>query len=323
MNLNRFVDERVDSWQELDRLMRAADGRTERLTPGDVRRLGELYRGSAADLALARRAFPGDPTVGALEQRVGAAHNLVYKAPTRRDAVLDFFVHGYWRAIRERPVPLLIAVLLLFGSALITGTWAYRDPGAAGTLAPGAYAAVTQPRPHGSNLELSTSTRAAFAAQIFTNNIAVTFLAFAAGAFLGIGSALVLLFNGIMLGVVAGLAVGSGNGSVFFELVASHGMLELSCIAVAGAAGMRLGWAYVVPGYKTRTQSMIDEARESMTIVLGTAIWLVIAGLTEGFITPTGLNVPEALAIGLSLATIFWTLVFVLGRPRREHAISL
>jgi uncharacterized membrane protein SpoIIM required for sporulation len=323
MNLNRFIDDRVDSWRELDRLMRAAGGRTERLEAGEILRLGELYRRTAADLAMARRAYPADPTVAALEQRVGAARHLVYKAPTRRDAVADFFKRGYWRAIRERPLPLAIAVALLFGSAIITGAWAYRDPGAAGTLAPGYYSAVTTPRPHGSNREFSRSTRAALASEIFTNNIEVTFFAFAAGAFLGIGSAIILLYNGILLGVVAGLAFGSGNGTVATELLVPHGLLELSCIAVAGAAGMRLGWAFVEPGRKTRTQSMIDEARESMVIVLGTAIWLVVAGLTEGFITPTGLSLPEALAIGIGWATLFWTLVFVLGRPRREHVISL
>ncbi len=322
MNLDRFVDERITSWRELEQLVKAAKGHGEKLPASDVLELGRLYRATAADLALARRAFPGDPTVLALEQRVGAARHLVYRAPTRRDSVLAFFRRGYWQSVRERPVPLILAAALLFGSAGIAGAWAYRDPGSAGTLAPGAYQAVTQPRPHGSNLELPASTRSAFASQIFTNNIRVTFLAYAAGIFLGLGSALVLLFNGLQLGVVGGLAVGSGNGSVFFELVTAHGLLELSCIVVAGAAGMRLGWAFVEPGRDTRTHSMIQEARRTMAIVLGTAPWLVVAGLVEGFITPSGLSVPEALAIGATLAAIYWTLVFVLGRPsRRERAI--
>jgi uncharacterized membrane protein SpoIIM required for sporulation len=317
MNLNRFVGERIESWRELDGLVTAAKGRPERLGPARARRLGALYRSTAADLALARRAFPGDPTVAALEQRVGAARHLVYRAPARRESLRSFFRRGYWQAVREKPVFLAIAAALLFGSAALSGAWADRDPGAAAGLVPGAYQAVTQPRPHGSDLRFPQSKRSAFASTIFTNNIRVTFLALAAGVTAGLGTALVLLLNGIELGVVGGLAVGSGNGPVFFELVSAHGMLELSCIAVAGAAGMRLGWAMVVPGRLTRRESVVREGRRAIAIVLGTAPWLVVAGLVEGFITPSGLSVPEALGIGASLAAVYWTLVLTLGRRIR------
>jgi uncharacterized membrane protein SpoIIM required for sporulation len=256
--------------------------------------------------------------VEALEQRAGRARHLVYKAPTRRGAVLDFLRRDYWLAVRERPVPLLLAVALLVGSASIAGVWADRDPGAAAGLAPGEYRAVTQPRPHGSDLRLSRSERTGFAGEIFTNNIRVTLLVLAAGVAAGIGSALVMIFNGVQLGVVAGLAIGSGNGRVFFELVAAHGILELSCIVVACAAGLRLGWALVVPGRRSRGRAMQLEAHRTVAIVAGTAPWLVVAGLVEGFLTPSGLGLAEALAVGGALAALYWTLVLTLGRPARR-----
>jgi len=87
-------------------------------------------------------------------------------------------------------------------------------------------------------LGVSVDQESALASQIFTNNIAVTFYAFSGGLLLGIGTVYVLLQFGVLVGVVAGLAVGSGNGRVFFELVTAHGVLELSCIIVAGAAGV-------------------------------------------------------------------------------------
>src|SRR5437764_10916789 len=105
----------------------------------------------------------------------------------------------------------------------------------------------------------------------------VTFYAFAGGLLLGVGSLYVLLQNGVMLGVVGGLAVGSGNGRVFFELVTAHGLLELSCIVVASAAGIRMGWALVAPGTRTRIAALGVEAREALKIVIGTAPWLVLA----------------------------------------------
>ena len=102
-----------------------------------------------------------------------------------------------------------------------------------------------------------------------------------------------------MLGVVGGLAIGAGNGRPFFELVTAHGVLELSCIVVSGAAGLRLGWAIIDPGNRTRGEALREEARAAIEIVLGTAPWLVVAGLVEGFLTPSGTGLPDRAGGGL------------------------
>ena len=186
----------------------------------------------------------------------------------------------------ERKLALLLAASLLFGPAFLSGAWALERPRQRRPAScPAPYRAVTEPRPHGSNDGLSSSQRAEVSSEIFTNNIEVTFLAFAGGILLGLGTAVLLVSNGVLLGTVAGLAIGSGNGRVFFELVVAHGVLELSCITVAGAAGLRLGWSIVDPGLRTRMASLGAEARRSVAIVLGTMPWLVVAGLTEGFVT--------------------------------------
>src|SRR5207302_1461837 len=90
-------------------------------------------------------------------------------------------------------------------------------------------------------------------------------------------------FNGVVLGAVAGLMIGAGNWVGFVDLVTGHGVLELSCIVVAGAAGLRLGWSIVDPGRRTRAASLTAEARRTIGIVLGTTPWLVVAGIVEGF----------------------------------------
>jgi uncharacterized membrane protein SpoIIM required for sporulation len=94
-------------------------------------------------------------------------------------------------------------------------------------------------------------------------------------------------------------------------------VLELSCIVVAGAAGLRFGWALVEPGRKTRRDALAAEARQSVQIVLGTAPWLVVAGLVEGFLTPSGLGLPVVLAVGFGLGALYWGLVVALGRATR------
>lgn len=324
MNVDAFVADRSPVWNRLEQLATDSRRRPERLGPEGVRELGFRYRETVADLAFARRRFAGDPVVRRLEGLVTEARHLVYDSERRTGAVLEFVSHGYWRRIRERPVPLLVAVLFLFAPALLAGTWAWRDPGAASGLVPSQYQRVTEPRPSGTDLGVSVSDQAALASQIFTNNITVTMLAFGGGLLLGLGTVLVLLQNGVLLGAVAGLSIGAGNGRPFFALVTAHGVLELSCICVSAAAGLRIGWAIVDPGYRRRGDALRDEARAAVEMLIGTAPWLVVAGLVEGFVTPAGFPLPVVITIGLGLGAIYWGLVLWRGGERPaavpEHA---
>lgn len=315
MNLDRFVADRRQSWDDLDALLKDARGRPERIGAEGMRRLGTLYRGAAADLATARRRFPAEQAVTALEDLVGRAHAVVYGSAVRRESVATFFTRRYWRRVRERPAMLAVAALLLLGPGLAAGVWGWQDPGRAGALLPSTSESVARPRPQGSDVGLTTGERASFSAGIFTNNIRVSFLAVAGGLTLGLLTAAVLLFNGVLIGVVAGVGTAAGNGRVIVELVAPHGVLELSCIIVAGAAGLRMGWALVDPGRRPRGQALMTEGRAAMELVLGTAVWLVVAGLTEGLITPLGIGVVPALAVGFGLGALYWGLVWRLGGP--------
>ena len=326
MNLAAFVRDRNDAWSRLESLVRAARRRPESLGPQGVLELGSLYRSAAADLALARHTFPGDPVVARLERVVAQARTLVYSTPSRRVALGRFLTHGYWRLVAERWVYLAIAAALLFGPAFLAGAWALDDPASASGIVPDEYQSVTEPRPEGQDLGLTTEEQAAFSSQILTNNIRVSLLAFAAGILAGLGTAAVLILNGVLFGTVAGLAIGAGNGSPFFELVSAHGVLELSCIVVAGAAGMKLGWSLVEPGTATRGAALRREAVPALAVVLGTAPWLVVAGIVEGFVTGSGTGLVGALGVGFVLGVLYWTLVLVLGRPARlkgEPALSL
>ena len=319
-NLDEFVSERSPTWIELEQLLASAGSHPSRLGADGVRRLGACYRASAADLAHARRRYPGAAVVARLEQLVQRGRQSVYNAPSSRTSVWEFFSTGYWRRVRERKLILAISFLALAVPSVLGGYWAWRDPGPASGMVPRQFQSVTEPRTPGESLGKSVDEESALAAEIFTNNIGVTFYAFAGGLLLGIGSLYVLLQNGMLLGVVAGLAIGAGNGRVFFELVTAHGVLELSCIIVAGAAGLRLGWSIIDPGTRPRGEAIRQEARAAIEMILGTAPWLVLAGLVEGFVTPAGAGLPTVLAVGFSLGAIFWGLVLWRGAPPVEPA---
>jgi uncharacterized membrane protein SpoIIM required for sporulation len=313
VDLGRFLNERTEAWQELQSLVQRSGRRPERLGAEGALRLGALYRAAAADLALARRAFPADPVVDRLEQLVSRSRSLVYDAPTRRRAALHFFARGYWRIVAEKPLALLAAFVLLFGPAALSGGWGLRDPGAAVGVVPAEFRPATQSeRPW---TDLGPGEQAAFTTAVFTNNIEVTLVAFAGGVTLGLLTAAILISNGILLGAIGGIMIGAGNWRGFLELVAGHGFLELSCILVAGAAGLRLGWSIVAPGHLTRAESARREGRKAVAIALGTAPWLVAAGVVEGNrarLADAGVGVD--LAVGVAIGAVYWALVAWRGR---------
>jgi uncharacterized membrane protein SpoIIM required for sporulation len=313
--LDEFVDDRNATWDELEHLLDAAGTSPAKLGAQGVRRLGTTYRATAADLALARRRFSNDPVVLRLERLVQRGRRVVYHTAPKSATLREFVSHGYWRRVRERPVLLFIAIAFLALPTLLAGYWAWRDPGPASGLVPSQYQSVTQPRQPGQDLGESVDEQSAVAAEIFTNNIKVTFIAFAGGMLFGLLTVYVLIQNGVLLGAVAGLAIGAGNGRPFFELVVAHGVLELSCIAVAGMAGLRIASAIIDPGTRRRGEALRTETRAAVEIILGTACWLVVAGLVEGFLTPAGKGLTVALIVGIGLGLLYWGLVLWRGRP--------
>jgi uncharacterized membrane protein SpoIIM required for sporulation len=312
VTIERFERERAGAWARLDAALSRARGRPERLGAAGVLELGGLYRAAAADLALARRLFPGDPLTARLEGLVLRARQAVYADVGARRSPRAFLSRGYWRLVADRRRALALAATLFFGATAFALVWGILDPDAAAGLVPGAFIDGADP-PRGDR-GLTAAQSAGFSSQIFTNNIKVTFLAFGAGLVFAVGGALLLVYNGLILGAVLGVAAANGNLGPVLRLVVAHGVLELSCIVVAGAAGLRMGWALVEPGRLTRRAALAAQARPAMAVVLGTAPWLVVAGLVEGYVSPAGWGGAAPYAVGLGLGALYWGLVLARGR---------
>jgi uncharacterized membrane protein SpoIIM required for sporulation len=303
------MEERQPEWSALEALLREAGAKPERLGPERLRRLGRLYRAAAADLAFARRAFPHDPVTRRLERLVVDARQAVYSDTGARRSLRHFLTTGYWQRVRERPWALAAALLLLFGPLVLAAVWAVDDPAAAIGVVPAQFQGAAEPGTRGT---LSGSDQAALASQIFTNNIRVTFLAIAGGILAGLGTAAVTIFNGGFIGAIVGLTIENGSSGELLRLIVPHGVLELTCIAIAATAGLRIGWAMIEPGTLTRGESLRREARPAMELVLGTMPWLVLAGLVEGFVTGD-LGLGPAIVVGAGLGALYWGLVIWRG----------
>lgn len=303
--LARRSAERARLVELLDR----AGSRPHRLEPTELLELGRLYRHAAADLAVLRRRFPGDPEIAAHERLVVRAQSVVYAHPRRAFGLLAFVTRRYWVRVVQMRWYLAAAAGLMVISALIAFLWARADPAAAAKFFP-----IGGMRSSWEDQGMSVGEQTTVASEIFVNNIRVSFLAFALGVTFGIGTVIVLVFNGAMLGTITGLAVGAGNGTTLFTLVVAHGVLELSVIAVAAAAGMMLGASMLVPGDLPRTRSLARAGRHAVEVVIGTVPWFVIAGLIEGFITPAGIGPTVAGVVGVTAGGLYWALVWWRGR---------
>ena len=219
-----------------------------------VLELGRLYRVTVADLALARRQFPGDPRARPSRSRCAEGAPAVY-GERRRRRLGARIPHARRTGARSAPTAALLALSLsaMFVPTLLAGTWAILDPGAAIGLVPGAYRAAASPQVR--HLSAGLSTQAAFASSIYTHNIEVMFLVFAGGITLGLRARSALLaYNGLLLGTLGGLTIQSGTFEVFVRYIVPHGLLELSCISIAGVAGLRLARALIEPGVRTRAR---------------------------------------------------------------------
>jgi uncharacterized membrane protein SpoIIM required for sporulation len=315
MNLERFLAERTDGWTELEALVDRAGGHLARLRPDEVLRLGHLYRTAAADLALARRAFPMSAGTERLGQLVVRAHSLVYARAARHETAGEFLSHGLWRRIRENGICLVISAAVMLGAVVLGTLWALFEPAsAAGLLPAGAHVSVHS---RGAFYGISVPARGGLAVAIFVNNIEVSLLAVAGGFSFGVLTVYSLAYNGALIGVLGTFEWRGGGFGQFVRLTVPHGLLELSCIALAGAAGLSIARALIDPGRRSRSEALAIVVPRLGATILGVVLFLVVAGLTEGFITPWDLPTGAALGVGVVLAGGFWATVAWRGAPEQ------
>jgi uncharacterized membrane protein SpoIIM required for sporulation len=250
-----------------------------------------------SDLAIARRDFPGDQLTASLNTLAARAHLRLYRAPAGSWRRLGrFFTVDFARRLGEARGYVLVAASLL----LVPAAWAYVSALHSATLR-----AALVPPPLIAVMErgqtwtdLPPEVRPAMAALIFTNNIRVSFFAFAGGVLFGAGTAYALVVNGLILGGVLGAAQWYGVGLALGAFVSPHGYLELTLIVIAGAAGLTLGGALLRPGLRRRRDALTLAGRRSLALALGTAPLFVLAGLIEGLVSPSGLPAGAKLALG-------------------------
>jgi uncharacterized membrane protein SpoIIM required for sporulation len=313
-SLSHFIASRQPRWAELEDLLARSEGNgLRRFDARDIERLGRGYRQVMSDLAIARRDFPDDQLTRWLNALASRAHLHLYRAPAASWRQLGhFFWTDFARRFRAARGYLLVSALLLVGPALLAYVAAWLDPTLREALVPVELRRTMESGQTWTDIE--PNLRPGMATLIFTNNIQVAFFAFAGGVLFGLGTVYVLVSNGLMLGGVLGAAQFYGVAPLLLSFIAPHGFLELTCILIAGAAGLMLGDALLRPGLLLRREALARAARRAVELVVGAAPVLVVAGMIEGFVSPSDLPIGVKLAVGVGSGCVLYGLLLTIGR---------
>ncbi|WP_205786916.1 stage II sporulation protein M [Specibacter cremeus] len=307
MDLDAFAAVHRPQWDRLDAL-----SRKRRLTGAEADELLHLYQGVSSHLSLLRSVAAETPLSTSLSSTLARARTRFTGARTNvLTDVARFVVISLPAAFyRIRWLTVVVGVLFTL-TALLFGVWAARTPGVLAAL--GGSADLKRIVEHDFVNYYSENPAASFAGSVWTNNawIAAQCVAF---GITGIFVPYQLFMNAQNVGITGGVMFAYHRGDVFFSYILPHGMMELTAVFVASAAGLRIFWAWVNPGRHRRLDAVAREGRSLITVAIGLVFVLFVSGLVEGFVTPSPLPVWAKLGIGATVLAAYWTYTLVLGR---------
>jgi uncharacterized membrane protein SpoIIM required for sporulation len=311
MDVDAFIAVHRSDWQRLDDLVRR-----RRLDGAESDELLVLYQRVSTHLSIIRSVDPESALSGALSTRLSRARTRFTGARSNvAEDVAQFFVLSLPAAFyRIRRLTAVVGVLFI-GVVWLYAAWVVNTPGVIPAL--------------GTDEELrrfvdddfvdyySENPAASFAGLVWTNNAWIALQAVAFGV-TGIWPAFILYQNAQGIGMAAGMMASFDRLDVFFVYILPHGFMELTAIFIATAAGLRIFWAWVAPGRRPRSVALAEEGRALITVALGLVLVLLVSGLVEGFVTPSGLPAWLRLAIGFLVFAAYWAYTLILGRRAVE-----
>lgn len=322
----QFIAQREGEWALWDRWLagrrpRPAQGGEDALPPAE---LPARFRRLCRDLSLARDRQYSAMLQDSLHRRVLAVHQRVYGA-RRRDgnAFLGFLLQGFPALVRREWRVTLAGALLLFLPMLLMIGVLQHHPDGIYLVLPAEQVAEMQdmyaPDARHLGRPRSASSQWMMWGLYIANNVRIDFQCFAGGIAFGLGSVFFLLFNGMVLGAVAGHLTQIGYVETFWGFVAGHSAFELTGAALSGAAGLKIGIALIAPGRRSRLAALKENGRVAVQLLAGAAALTFCAAFIEAFWSPTR-SVPVELKYGVGVALWLLTLAYLLFAGRARHA---
>jgi uncharacterized membrane protein SpoIIM required for sporulation len=314
----RFRHARENDWRRLERLLdKAEKGAIGKLTDEEILAVPVLYRSTLSALSVARETSLDLGLIAYLETLSARAYFFVYGSrSTLQERLAGFFASDWPRAVRSLWRETLISAAVMILGAVAAAWLVAHDPewfyafvpaGLSGGRDPGASTETLRATLSGLD---DSSGLSVFAAFLFTHNAQIAILAFALGFALCVPSAMLMLYNGATLGAFLALFASRGLGVEAGGWLMIHGVTELFAVTLAGAAGLRIGWAVAFPGERHRLEAATEAGRSAAIVMGGVVVMLFVAGLLEGFgrqlIADTAIRYGIGILTGILWATYFY-----------------
>jgi uncharacterized membrane protein SpoIIM required for sporulation len=326
MRQQEFENEHGAFWDEMSRLIEDLERPNYKRRLPHASRLAfpDQYRRLCSHYALAgsRRFSPA--LLEQLHSLVLRGHPQLYRHQTAWGwRIVQFVLAGFPQALRRNRGYFWSALMVFLLPALLLGLGCFLEQELIYSVLDEQEVAAMENMYDPSNerpgraLERSSETDFVMFGYYIMNNIGIGFRTFAGGILFGVGTLFLLLFNGIVLGAVAGHLTRLGFHDTFWPFVSGHGAFELTAIVICGAAGLMLGHAVLAPGQYPRSQALKRQAREALQLVLGAALMLLVAAFVEAFWSSSRV----AIELKYSIAALLWGLVILyltgMGRTSR------
>jgi uncharacterized membrane protein SpoIIM required for sporulation len=284
--MKAWLASRIENWRQLsptlDRLERKRSH-----TATEALNAIEIYRSLGRDLSISRRILPGSRVTRALEERYAKLHAIIYRRPHNWGATLrTLFRDEIPEVVSELRTPILW-VSLLFALSAGAGWWLVSTyPELIGLLAGEDMINGVEAGRLWTEGMLNVMPSSVISVGILANNVTVSLAAFVVGIFFGLGTFYLISMNGLMLGGIFAFTHQHGMAGELLKFVTAHGVVELSVICLAGAAGVMLGESLIRPTHGTRRESFQHATARTGRLLILCALLLVGCGFIEGYISP-------------------------------------
>jgi len=323
LNQQAFEAAHSKDWETLEKMLDALESAKPWVRRrANTQDLPTLYAGLCQQHAIATGRGYSHSLSQRLHDLIHRGHQQLYRYRGNwLQRTFRFIATGFPQAVRREKKVVLLAALLFFGPFLVMLVLCWINPDITdlviGSEQRRGMEHMYDPsnrdyRPEGHE---SSSAFFMFAYYIY-NNVSIGFRMFASGILFGIGSVFFAVFNGIMIGSVAGHLTGIGYGETFWSFVPGHSAPELLGLVICGAAGLILGRALIRPGQRTRRLALLEETRVALPLAIGASLMIAFAAIIEAYWSPRDMAISIKVAVGLVIWALF--LIYFVFAGRRQ-----
>ncbi|HEY2449700.1 MAG TPA: stage II sporulation protein M [Mycobacterium sp.] len=309
MDVDAFVLAHRDTWDRLETLI----GKRRSLSGAEVDELVELYQRVSTHLSMLRSASSDSVLIGRLSSLVARARSVVTGAHAPLSRTFTRFWTVSFPVVAYRSWRWWLGTAAAFIAVVVViALWVAGNPEVQSAV--GTPSDIDQLVNHDVSSYYSEHPAASFALQVWVNNSWVSAQCIALSVVLGLPIPFVLFQNAANLGLIAGLMFQAGKGGLLLGLLLPHGLLELTAVFLAGAAGMRLGWSVISPGDRPRGQVLAEQGRAVVSVAIGLVGVLLVSGLIEALVTPSALPTFVRVGVGIVAEVAFLSYIGYFGR---------